>query len=60
MKVQNSTLIALTLQIMRRLFFKGAPNLFLQPGLFFKKYIFLLFFSKKIYLKPLFLKKKYI
>ena len=35
MKVQNSTLIALTLQILRRLFFKGAPNLFLQPGLFF-------------------------
>ena len=44
MKVQNSTLIALTLQILRRLFFEGAPNLFLQPGLFFLKiYIFFIF-----------------
>ena len=40
MKVQNSTL---TLQILLRLFFKGAPNMFLQPGLFFKKYIYIFF-----------------
>ena len=37
------SIIALTLQILLRLFFKGAPNLFLQPGLFFKKYIYIFF-----------------
>ena len=41
---ESTEFYSLTLQILWRLFFKGAPNLFLQPGLFFKKYIYFLFF----------------
>ena len=41
---ESTEFYSLTLQILRRLFFKGAPNLFLQPGLFFLKiYIFFIF-----------------